>query len=111
MEPDIISKLPPALQVAAFIGAVLAGAVAWLLARRQPAPVPRYDQERLQQQLDNERLRAGIEQIMQANRESFFVAMREQRKELSQDIGELEDRLRDIEIELAEVRGRRPRGR
>lgn len=102
MEIDI-SKFPPLLQAAAFIGVMVAGAVAWILAKRKPATV---DTERLQQQLDQAQLKADLARVLDANREAFFKSMSDLEKRTALIVGELEDRVRTLEIEHASFRER-----
>lgn len=102
----------PILQLAAAILVLMGVGIAVWRGLRDKDKSEENDPDRLQYQLDQAQLQANVARVLEANREAFFKAMSDQERAINHDIGDLEDRLRTLEIEHAGFRerlGRRPR--
>jgi hypothetical protein len=98
----IIDKLPPSLQGWAVLGALVAGAIAWMLGARikkqPPEPSDLEELHRLRVELGQAELRRDFEAVIHANRKSFFG-----------ELDRLEERLRIVEQSVAVLQAGTPR--
>lgn len=114
-----ITNLPPAAQIIAYLVIGVAGAVAWVMAARKQSS-PDDDGARLAAERQDLRdqiaaallrdsanqLREDVAKVLEANREAFFKSLHDQDRRQSQELGELEDRVRTLEIEHAGMKER-----
>lgn len=100
-----IDKLPPVLQWVAIIGGFVASVIAWFLGARSKDKTdddgPTRD--RLQAAIDDDKLRRDFETILEANRNAFYKLLKDQDTQHMNDIRNVEERLRDVELEQARM--------
>jgi small-conductance mechanosensitive channel len=131
METGIITSWPWPAQLAALAGAAVAGATMWFLGARTKKPeaeAPGEESEELrqlraklhnaeqraadvEQKLDVAELRAQLEDVVRAVRESCFSQLGEVEGRINESLGRLEARVRTAERSIAVLEVQRSAGR
>ena len=111
MLPDFFDKLPIFVQIAVLLGGLVGGVVMYVRGGRDPKPGIESEKEKLKDAIaaallrdTASKLREDVGKVLEANREAFFKALADQDRAHDHIIGELEDRVRTMEIEFAGMR-------